>query len=178
MNYPPQSCTSRPPSSVDEETIEVTEADLVHTLQSIPKSSPASPTTPASNANKNLSFSSFCWNKACLKCILPLLVVGGIVYGVMKYLGIEPDKESIPFSDFIFSRDGWEGLDAENLPRWNTRGSGVLKLEMLNALDDSWQSYFTKSIGEWNTGDPDVVELTVTRVEVDSGCEFTRGKFA
>ena len=106
-------------------------------------------------------------------------MVAGIVFGVAKYLGIEPpDKDSIPtpFADFLFSRDGWEGLDAEDLPRWNA--NGVLKLEMLNALDDSWQSYFNKSIDEWNTGDPNVVELSVTRVDVDSGCEFTRGKFA
>lgn len=106
-------------------------------------------------------------------------MIAGLIFGVVKYLGIEPpDKESIPFGDFLFSRDGWEGLDAEYLPRWDTKGSGVLQLEMLNALDDSWQSYFTKSIDEWNTGDPDVVELNVTRVDVDSGCEFVRGKFA
>ena len=172
MNNPAQSYTHKTTTSLsDDETIEVTKEDLVNTLQSSPK---AASTTD----NQNLSFASFCWNKACLRCILPLAVIGGIVLGVMKGLGIEPDKDSIPFADFIFSRDGWEGLNAEDLPRWNTRGSGVLKLEMLNALEDHWQPYFTKSIEEWNTGDPDVVELTVTKVDADSGCEFTRGKFA
>jgi len=92
---------------------------------------------------------------------------------------MKPAKEDIPFAEFIFSRDGWEGMNAEDLPRWqNDRASGKLQLEMLNALDDSWQPYFTQSIEEWNNGDPDIVELTVTKVTPDEGCDFVRGKFA
>lgn len=129
---------------------------------------------------KQLTFARFCWDKAFCKCLLPLIVIMGIIAGVMTFLGIQPNKESIPkvLSEFIFSRDGWEGLEAKDLPRWNTRGSGVLKLEMINALEESWQPYFDLSIEEWNTGDPDVVELSVTKAEPDSGCDFIRGKFA
>ena len=97
----------------------------------------------------------------------------------MIALDMKPAKEDIPFAEFIFSRDGWEGMNAEDLPRWqNDRASGKLQLEMLNALDDSWQPYFTQSIEEWNNGDPDIVELTVTKVTPDEGCDFVRGKFA
>ena len=125
------------------------------------------------------SFASFCWNRAFCKYLFPLFVVGAAIAGIMMAFDIKPpNRDQIPLSNFIFSRDGWEGLSAEDLPRWNTRGAGVLKLEMLNALDDHWQPYFAQSIEEWNNGDPDVVELTVTKVTPDNECDFVRGKFA
>ncbi|CAB9500978.1 expressed unknown protein [Seminavis robusta] len=153
----------------EDESIEVTKEEVLYSLEAGQGNS--KPEAP-------LTFFGFLWNKLCCKFVLPILVLIGIIAAVMTALGIQPSKDQIPFADFIFSRDGWEGLDAEDLPRWNNRGSGILKLEMLNALEDHWEPYFTQSIDEWNTGDPDVVELSVTKVPADSGCDFIRGKFA
>lgn len=153
-----------------EDSVEVTSKDI-EVLQNL-EAEPA--------PKKELTFARFCWDKGVFKCLLPLLVIGGVTAGVMKALGIQPSRDQIPkvFADFIFSRDGWEGLEAEDLPRWNTRGSGVLRLQMVNALDDHWQPYFEKSVEEWNNGVPDVIELSVTSAQPDSGCDFMRGKFA
>jgi hypothetical protein len=120
------------------------------------------------------SFSSFCWQKG--KCFLPLAVVVGVVAGVL--LVLQPTRKDVPLADFIFFRDGWEGMTAEELPRWNTRGAGVLKIEMLNALAEDWQPYFDQAIQDWNNGDPDVLDLTVTKVEPNSECDFVAGKFS
>ena len=68
------------------------------------------------------SFTSFCWKKGG-KYFLPLLVVVGIVAAVL--LVLQPTREQVPFADFIFFRDAWEGMQADELPRWNTRGAGV-----------------------------------------------------
>jgi hypothetical protein len=154
-----------------EESVEITKEEVVQTIS---KDKAAVP------PEKELTFARFCWDKAFCKCFFPLFVVIAVIAGTMTALGIQPSRDQIPqpLADFIFSRDGWEGLEAKDLPRWNTRGSGVLKLEMLNALEDHWQPYFEQSIEEWNNGEPDVVELTVTKVEPDSGCDFIRGKFA
>ena len=97
----------------------------------------------------------------------------------MIAFNISPDKDDLPdpFQDFLFSRDAWEGLQAEDLPHWNTYGSGVLELTMLNALEEKWQSYFTTSINEWNNGDPDVIDVTVQKVDPNSNCEFVRGQY-
>jgi len=151
-------------------------ADEIEVVHTVHNNSAAKAVHNTDNVNSTLA--SFCWNKACVRCILPLFIICGITYGVIAALGIHVDKNSIPFSDFIFSRDGWEGLKAEDLPRWNNRGSGILQVEMLNALDDHWQSYFNKSFDEWNSGEPSVLELSVTKVEPDSGCDFVGGKFA
>lgn len=106
-------------------------------------------------------------------------MVIAIAAGAVSFFGIEPPtKDDIPFADFVFSRDGWQGLKAQDLPRWNTRGSGVLRLEMINALEEQWQSYFEQSVQEWSTGDPDVIELSVTPGTPDLDCGFVRGKFA
>ena len=125
------------------------------------------------------SFLLFIYKKCCCKYLLPVFVLMGVIAAVMAGLGIQPTKDHIPFADFIFSRNGWKDVNAEDLPRWDTRGAVILKLEMLNELDDHWQSYFTKAIDEWNTGTPDVLELSVTRTQTpNADCDFVRGKFA
>jgi hypothetical protein len=120
------------------------------------------------------SFASFCCQKG--KYFLPLGVLVGVIAGVI--LVLQPSREDIPFADFVFFRDGWEGLTAEELPRWNTRGAGVLKIEMLNALEEEWQPYFDQAIQDWNNGDPDVIDLTVTKVDPNSECDFVSGKYS
>lgn len=165
---------THPPSNVEEEmngSIEVTKEEVLNSI--VVQERVSSP------KEEDLTFARFCWDKFVCKCVAPLLVIIAIIAGIMTFFGIQaPTREDIPFADFIFSRDGWQGLKAQDLPRWNTRGSGTLKLEMINALEDHWQPYFEQSVLEWNTGDPDVVELSVTPATPDSDCGFQRGKFA
>lgn len=129
------------------------------------------------NTVKDQNFCRFLWSYSICKCFLPLLFIVGVLVGVAKVFGIAPTKDQIPFADLFFSRDSWGDFNADELPKWDTGGSGVLRLEVINALTDDWQNYFEKSIEEWNTGDPDVIDLTVTRTSPDPGCDFVRGKF-
>ena len=162
MVHQPSPLPMSPTVSFDDEDVRIEVKNDDEVLHSV--ASPA----------KALSFSSFCWKKS--SCFLPIFVVIGVITAVM--LVLQPTKKHIPFADSIFFRDGWEGLTSKDLPRWNTRGAGVLKIEMLNALEDDWQPYFAQAIQDWNNGDPDVIELTVTKVQPDSECDFVSGKYA
>lgn len=62
-------------------------------------------------------------------------------------------------------------LSDNSTSRWNNGGrQNGLRLELVNACDDSWQVEFHKVVYDWDNGDPDALTLTTTRVDVDHSC--------
>lgn len=58
---------------------------------------------------------------------------------------------------------------------WPTKGTGGLKLELLNALDENWEIEFNTAINDWDNGEPDALSLTVKRGDVDHLCTQVEG---
>lgn len=139
-------------------------------------SPPAPPAFPAEPIKNDMSFCS----KVVKIFLIPLLLIGGTIIAIMYFTGWGGGL--ISKSGFIFEKDGWEGVQIEDMPKWNTRGSGILQIEMINTLDEHWQSYFQQSLSEWNSGIPKILELTETRITDDDNtqykdCDFVIGKF-
>jgi len=126
-----------------------------------------------------LSICGFVWYKLCGKYWLPPLMLGGVIIGIMMAAGYQFDRNKMPafVQSTIFDRKegGFDdNEDPSSLPKWDTR-DGILKLEILNQLDDSWQAYLTQTLDDWNQ-DTSLLDLTVTDMDVNPDCDFVRTK--
>ena len=131
--------------------------------------------------------------------LLPLLCCAGIltitllfVFDVLDsedisfFRGFDPDDwvESDPWSgggggstDDNIRNDDFTPVQDDESFRWQNDGKSGLKLEILNALDDSWQSTFQKAVADWDNGMPiDALILTTKQVDYDMSCKAVQGK--
>lgn len=125
----------------------------------------------------------FQWSVSCLlwRVGFPLMIVLVTIWGIGIALG---DGGWIPFaksndSTVRFENDPFRGLNSDRQFSWFPNGTepkNGLRLEILNALDDSYQDLFQKVLQDWDNGSPDSLTLTVTRVSVDSRCRHVRNK--
>lgn len=125
------------------------------------------------------------------KCLFVTLFLGAIGTGAALYFGLISredltnlaDKIRAGFDD-ILNSDPFSGLggsgstDPNELSdiKWPTSGSGGLKLEIVNALDDRWTPFFDQAVLDWDNGDPDALSLTTSRSSPDASCKAIDGK--
>jgi hypothetical protein len=118
-----------------------------------------------------------------LCCGVFLAVLLLIVFGVFN-------SEDIPFSGGSDPNDwsendptsgGQEVYDtpppeSEGTIRWKNDGNG-LRLEILNALDDSWQSILEQAVDNWDNGSPiDSLTLSITPIPYEMSCKAETDK--
>jgi hypothetical protein len=125
--------------------------------------------------------------------VLPLLICGvAISIAVLFLLGVF-QTDNVPFLGNIFpgvgdddwiDTDPWSGngvgpsgpISDSNDFSWSNKGNGI-RLEILNALDDSWQSTLQVAVANWDAGYPiDSLTLSITQVAYEMDCKAVQSK--
>ena len=119
-------------------------------------------------------------------------MLAAVGYGIWYALG-SPDGDDLAnfdfpdFSDFTDVLDNFtdfeDGFNIDPFVGDNTTdniwdnggGNNGLKLELLNALDDTWQEELVLAVADWENGNPDALTLTTTKGDVDNACKPVDG---
>jgi hypothetical protein len=108
--------------------------------------------------------------------LVPITLLLASIIGLIVATGnaskITPDalKKKLNNEDLEDPRTG------EKVPVWNNNGVGGLKLDLVNALDDSWQVMFALATADWEFGNPDSLTLTTEQVAHEIECDPVDGK--
>jgi hypothetical protein len=109
-----------------------------------------------------------------LKGIVVLGALGGIGFGIWHWLGRPDGQEILDFGndlagsfDFgdIWDNDPALGSNATNT--WKNNGNGI-RLELLNALDETWQNEFALAVSDWDASNSLI--LSTQDVTPESAC--------
>lgn len=131
--------------------------------------------------------------KWCILLTGSLLLFGALTYLLLHLVLVLSGNESVQdFGDFsnVLSGDDltnhnlWANgrmedpyLSDNSTQVWahsnNGDGNGILKLEILNALDEDWQTLFDTVIQDWSQSS--VLDLYPKRVDVDYQCSRVQG---
>mmetsp|Transcript_14870 Transcript_14870/g.30347 ORF Transcript_14870/g.30347 Transcript_14870/m.30347 type:complete len:345 (+) Transcript_14870:43-1077(+) len=124
----------------------------------------------------------------CCTCLITAAIVVGVGIFLAVYLtDAESPSDLVPenfhpgdfiptLEEFIFE-DPFNATTPEEANRWaGTTGTGGLKLEIVNALEEKWYPFFDLSVAQWDDGNPDVLTLSTSMGRPDSDCTPILGK--